>query len=101
MTFNFSSRKSLEFRKKSSTNYLYADKDKGGLGLTSIKSEYALQSIVGAYRMLISPNKEVSKTLQLNLRQAATKHKQLQNLSNLDVALDWLNQGDNAGGFNN
>ena len=59
---------------RSSTNYLYDDRSKTGFGLTSLITDNALQFIVGAFRMLKSQNKEVSKVLQLNLRKAVTIH---------------------------
>ena len=66
-------KKILGIPKYASSDYLYADKDKGGVGLTSVKTEYALQSIVGAYRMLICEDETVANTTVLDLRRAGTK----------------------------
>ena len=87
--------------KHSSTNYLYADRSKAGLGLTSVKTEYSIQSIVGAFRMLKSRNKEVSKVLQLDLRKAVMIHEKGTNPATLEEAFNWINKGDSGKGFIN
>lgn len=83
----------------SSNEYLYADKELGGLGLISVRDEYSIQSIIQAFRNLCCKDLLTRNLSQLNLLKTMARYHDTDNDWSLSDSLVWLNEGDRENGY--
>ena len=80
-SIQMSIKKFIGLPKHTSTAFFYADQKKGSLGLTSIKTEYAIQSLVGGLRMIRNPDINI---VDLDLRRVASKSRKSKDIISLE-----------------
>jgi len=85
-------KKVLGLNSGASNSYLYAPRNLGGVGLTSIVDEYLAQSLAHAIQILNCRNRETRDAAFMFLRRCATGKFNL-DLVSTEEALEWLNTG--------
>ena len=83
----------------SSNEYIYADKELGGLGLISARDEYSIQSIIQAFRNITCTDLITRNLSRLNLSNTVAKYYETDNDWSLFDCLTWLNEGDRENGY--
>ena len=83
----------------SSNDYIYADKKKGGLGLVSARDEYAIQSIIQAYRNMVCSDETSRHLTFINLFNTLDRYHGTKKEWTLSDCLNWINTGDKENGF--
>ena len=79
--------------------YIYADKELGGLGLISARDEYSIQSIIQAFRNIICKDIITGNLSRLNLLNTIDKYYETDNDWSFSDSLIWLNEGVRENGF--
>jgi len=85
-------KKILGLNSSSSNAYLYAPRDFGGVGLTSIVDEYMAQSLAHAIQILNCKDQITKDAAYVFLRRAASG-KNSNVLVSFEDAIEWLNEG--------